>query len=111
VTAGDTNTAPLEVLLVKEARAQLPEIAHRFLIEGEAAEPVVFGRHRKPEGVFLSIPRYEAILDELDDLMVQFLGRSGPTGLARSSRPDTGASEDGPVGNDGWMIGPGDDAA
>jgi antitoxin StbD len=51
-----------------EARDHLSSYLKLFREQGGDADPVVFGSHRKPEGVILSYERYEwqtAILDEL----------------------------------------------
>lgn len=40
-----------------------------FREQGGQAEPVVFGSHRKPEGVILSYERYEWLTEVLDELV------------------------------------------
>lgn len=51
-----------------EARDRLPSYLKAFREEGQSAEPVVFGSHRKPEGVILSYERYERLIEFLDEL-------------------------------------------
>jgi antitoxin StbD len=51
-----------------EARNDLPSYLKLFREKGEKADPVVFGSHRKPEGVILSFERYEWQMEILDEL-------------------------------------------
>lgn len=52
-----------------EAREQLSSYLKLFREGGEQADPVVFGSHRKPEGVILSYERYEWQMEILDELV------------------------------------------
>ena len=55
----------LHVRPVSEAREELSRALARFRREGAAAQPVVFGSHRKPEAVVLPFAAYAAMLAEL----------------------------------------------
>ena len=48
---------------VSEARAQLSRALERFRREGTAAEPVIFGAHRKPEAVVIPFSLYEQLIE------------------------------------------------
>lgn len=52
-----------------EARERLASYLKSFREDGQSAEPVIFGSHRKPEGVILSYERYERLIEVLDDLV------------------------------------------
>lgn len=52
-----------------EARDHLSSYLKIFRDQGADAEPVVFGSHRKAEGVILSYQRYERFIEVLDDLV------------------------------------------
>jgi antitoxin StbD len=52
-----------------EARDRLSSYLKLFRETGGRAEPVVFGSHRKPEGVILSYERYEWQTEILDELV------------------------------------------
>src|SRR5262249_44120397 len=52
-----------------EAREHLSRYLRLFREKGDQAEPVVFGSHRKAEGVILSYQRYEWITEVLDELV------------------------------------------
>jgi len=47
---------------VAEVRSQLSAQLARFRREGNQAEPVVFGSHRKPEAVIVPYEQYEALI-------------------------------------------------
>ncbi len=51
-----------------EARTALSQTLARFRIEGAAADPVVFGDHRKPEGVVLPFELYAQLEDQIDQV-------------------------------------------
>jgi antitoxin StbD len=51
-----------------EARTSLSQTIARFRIEGASAEPVVFGDHRKPEGVVLPFELYVQLEDQIDQV-------------------------------------------
>lgn len=52
-----------------EARDHLSSYLKLFREKGRQADPVVFGSHRKPEGVILSYERYEWQMEILDELV------------------------------------------
>lgn len=52
-----------------EARERLSGYLRLFREKGHQAEPVVFGSHRKAEGVILSYQRYEWFIEVLDELV------------------------------------------
>lgn len=52
-----------------EAREHLASYLRLFREEGERAAPVVFGSHRKAEGVILSYARYVRLVEILDELV------------------------------------------
>ena len=53
-----------------EARNHLAEYLRAFREEGQAAKPVVFGSHRRPEGVILSYEMYLRLMDTVDDVAI-----------------------------------------
>lgn len=53
-----------------EARSGLTATVKRFREQGGAAEPVLFGSHRKPEAVILPYETYEAVRGVLEDLAI-----------------------------------------
>ena len=61
--------APLPVLPSRDARDELPKALKRFRAEGIAAEPLVFGSHRKPEGVVIPFELYEELLPLVEDIL------------------------------------------
>ena len=59
-----TGPAVIQVHPLSEVRQRLSGILARFRREGAAAEPVVFGSHRKPEAILLPYEvceRYEGL--------------------------------------------------
>jgi antitoxin StbD len=52
-----------------EARDRLAGYLKLFREKGGQADPVVFGSHRKPEGVILSYERYVWQMEILDELV------------------------------------------
>jgi hypothetical protein len=52
-----------------EARDHLASYLRLFREEGERAAPVVFGSHRKAEGVILSYARYARLVEIFDELV------------------------------------------
>jgi antitoxin StbD len=61
--------APQTVIPSAEARDRLASYLKLFREKGGQADPVVFGSHRKPEGVILSYERYEWQTEILDELV------------------------------------------
>jgi len=62
-------TSPQTVVPSAEARDRLSSYLKLFREKGGQADPVVFGSHRKPEGVILSYERYEWQTEILDELV------------------------------------------
>lgn len=61
--------SPQTVIPSAEARDHLSSYLKLFRERGRQADPVVFGSHRKPEGVILSYERYERQTEILDELV------------------------------------------
>ena len=61
--------SPPTVIPSAEARDHLSSYLKLFRERGGQADPVVFGSHRKPEGVILSYERYEWQMEILDELV------------------------------------------
>jgi antitoxin StbD len=51
-----------------EARTSLSQTLARFRVEGAASEPIIFGDHRKPEGVVLPFELYAQLEDQIDQV-------------------------------------------
>ncbi len=51
-----------------EARTALSQVLATFREQGVAAEPLVFGDHRRPEGVVLPFEVYAQLEDQIDQL-------------------------------------------
>jgi antitoxin StbD len=64
VAAGSQSVVPSA-----EARERLSSYLRLFREEGAQAAPVVFGSHRKAEGVILSYARYVRLVEILDELV------------------------------------------
>jgi len=62
-------TTPQTVVASAEARDRLSGYLKLFRETGRQADPVIFGSHRKPEGVILSYERYEWLTEVLDELV------------------------------------------
>ena len=62
--------ARTQVIPSMEARASLSTYLEDFRANGVSAEPVVFGSHRKAEGVIMSYARYTQLVEFLDDLVI-----------------------------------------
>lgn len=60
----------LEVVPTSEARANLSPTLDRFRHDGLVATPVIFGSHRKPEGVVLPYALFERLLPAIDDVLL-----------------------------------------
>lgn len=58
-----------EVLPTNEARAKLNQIAAGFDHDGPAAAPVVFGSHRRAQGVIVSWQLWQRIAPALEDAL------------------------------------------
>jgi hypothetical protein len=55
---GMTTEPDYEVLTTTEARSAITAARRRFQRDGAEAEPIVFGSHRKPQGVIISFEGY-----------------------------------------------------
>jgi len=60
----------MEVLPTSEARAELSSTVMRFREEGISAAPVLFGSHRKPEGVLLPFSLFERLIPEIEEILL-----------------------------------------
>jgi PHD/YefM family antitoxin component YafN of YafNO toxin-antitoxin module len=58
-----------EVLPTNEARAKLNQIAARFDHDGTDAAPVVFGSHRRAQGVIVSWQLWQRLGPAIEDLL------------------------------------------
>lgn len=58
------------VLPSREIRTELPKALERFRAEGIAAQPIVFGAHRKPEAVVIPFELYDRLLPMIEDLEI-----------------------------------------
>lgn len=58
------------MILTSTARRELTSILGQFREQGAQARPVVFGSHRKPEGVLLSYQSFERMLGLIEDLEI-----------------------------------------
>jgi antitoxin StbD len=67
---------PVGVLPMTQARAALAEAADRFREIGLSADPVIFGNHRKPEGVVMPYALYERLLPAIEELLLAELVRA-----------------------------------
>ncbi len=65
----------VEVLPISEARSLLSSTVMRFRQEGIASAPLLFGSHRKPEGVVLPFELFERLLPEIDNILLAELVR------------------------------------
>jgi hypothetical protein len=66
----------IEVLPTNEARAKLNQIAAGFDDAGETADPVVFGSHRRAQGVIVSWALWQRIAPALEDALDAELART-----------------------------------
>lgn len=65
-----TTAEFLQVLPTSEARGQLSQALERFRRDGATAEPLVFGGHRKPEGVIIPFALFEQMQPMREDLLI-----------------------------------------
>jgi hypothetical protein len=72
----------LQVLPTSQARGELSHTLERFRRDGLSAEPMVFGGHRKPEGVVIPFELFERLLPLLEDVLI------GETVRQRVNTPD-----------------------
>src|SRR5674476_1357722 len=78
-----------QVLPTSQARAELSTAVARFRREGLSAAPVVFGSHRKPEGVVLPFELFEQLVPAIEDILL------AATIRARLANPSVGDLSDG----------------
>lgn len=69
------RTGVLSVVPTSEARAELSHALERFRRDGASAEPLVFGGHRKPEGVVIPYELFERVLPLIEDVLIGELVR------------------------------------
>lgn len=69
------NLKQSKVLPTSEARSELSAIISRFRKEGKESTPVLFGSHRKPEGVIISFSMWQDILEQIEDIELEKLAR------------------------------------
>lgn len=60
----------VHVLPSGEARDEFPKALQRFRRDGEAAEPLIFGAHRKPEAVVIPFDLYSQLLPAIEELEI-----------------------------------------
>lgn len=65
------------------ARAELPATVRRFREQGETADPVVFGNHRRAEAVIMPAAQYDLFLELVEDAAIAMR-------LAERAADDTG---------------------
>ncbi len=83
-----------EVLPTNEARARLNAIAATFDADGSHAEPVVFGSHRRAQGVIVSWELWQRIAPAVEDVLDAELATQRATASSgrRLSRADVDAA-------------------
>ena len=59
-----------EVLPTSQARSGLSAATSRFRAEGLLSRPVLFGSHRKAEGVIISVELFEQLLPEIESIQL-----------------------------------------
>ena len=69
------NLKQSEVLPTSEARSELSAIISRFREEGKESAPVLFGSHRKPEGVIIPFSMWQEILGQIEGIELEKLVR------------------------------------
>jgi len=79
-----TLISPEQVLPTSDARAHLTKIVAGFRDRGAAAGVCVFGSHRKPEAAVVPYAVFEALSDQIEELVVQARLRE------RLAEPDNG---------------------
>lgn len=76
------------VQTTSETRADLTKIVKMFRDEGHDAVPVLFGSHRKAEGVIMPMWMWEELLERLDNAETELVVRR------RNDYPQTAESMD-----------------
>lgn len=62
-------------MTIGEARRAVADVLWRFRIEGSTAAPIVFGAHRRPEGVIIPFQLYAELSSVIEDLQLAELVR------------------------------------
>lgn len=75
------------ILPSREARTEIPKALRRFRAEGAAADPLIFGSHRRPEAVVIPFELYESLLPAIEELEIAAIVRE------RSGEPTRPLSE------------------
>lgn len=68
------------VLPSREARTELPKALSRFREQGIAAEPIVFGAHRRPEAVVIPFELYQSLLPAIEEIEIAEIVRERSAG-------------------------------
>lgn len=76
----------MAVTPTSQARTELSHTLERFRRDGFAAEPMVFGGHRRPEGVVLPFEMFERLLPAIEDILLaeSIRGRLSTSGPSES---------------------------
>jgi len=65
-----------EVYPSHAARDELPKVLRRFRAEGAAAEPLIFGAHRRPEAVVIPFNLYSQLLPAIEEIEIAQIVRA-----------------------------------
>lgn len=79
-----TKHRPPEVLTLIQARCQMSQTVSRFRREGITSEPIIFGHHRKPEAATIPYEMYEALLPDIDEVLLAATVRARLAGATTS---------------------------
>jgi len=60
-----------DVIPAADARRNLPKYLRAFRDAPEAADPIIFGPHRKAEAVLLPVEQYRSMLARIEELSVR----------------------------------------
>lgn len=82
----------LPVLPTSEARTALPDALRRFRVQGVLAQPVVFGGHRRAEGVVIPFELYAELLPVIEDIEIAHLVRERTAGGESAPLADVAAA-------------------
>ena len=85
----------IEVIPTSEARTALPSVLSGFRRDGVAAEPMIFGSHRKPEGVVLPYAMFERLLPAIEEILLTETVRARLASPGESSDFDEFVTETG----------------
>lgn len=64
------KSSNFEVLPTSKVRAELSSTVTRFRTEGLLSHPILFGSHRKPEAVLISLELFEHLLPEIENIQL-----------------------------------------